>query len=83
VVISSAGGGEYAFEGEQWKNGVFTYSLREGLLNGLADKNHDNRITVSELQNFVLNNVLKLTGGKQKPTMRQENIDNDFVIWEK
>ncbi len=83
VVISSAGGGEFAFEGEQWKNGVFTYSLQQGLINGLADKNHDNIITVSELQNFVWSNVLSLTNGKQKPTMRQENIENDFVIWKK
>jgi WD40 repeat protein len=83
IVISSAGGGEFAYEGEQWKNGVFTYSLRQALLSGLADKNHDQQITVSELQNFVIQNVLKLTDGKQKPTMRQENIENDFVIWKK
>ena len=83
VVISSAGGGEFAFEGEQWKNGVFTYSLREGLLSGLADLNKDHQITVSELQKYILENVQKLTGGKQKPTMRQENIENDFGIWAK
>lgn len=83
VVISSAGGGEYAFEGTQWKNGVFTYSLREGLLSGQADKNKDKTITVSELQHFVMDNVVKLTGGRQKPTMRQENIENDFGVWVK
>ncbi|MFH2096379.1 MAG: caspase family protein [Bacteroidota bacterium] len=81
IVISSAGGGEYAYEGSQWKNGVFTYSLREGLASGRADFNKDKTITVSELQNYVLKNVQKLTGGRQKPTMRQENIENDFGIW--
>lgn len=82
MVISSAGGGEFAFEGAQWKNGVFTWSLRDGLMSAHADLNKDKFITVSELQNYVLNNVSKLTDGMQKPTMRQENIDNDFVIWE-
>lgn len=47
-----------------------------------ADLNKDKFITVSELQNYILNNVSKLTDGMQKPTMRQENIENDFVIWE-
>jgi len=83
VVVSSAGGGEYAFEGESWKNGVFTYSLLNGINSFDADKNNDNKITVSELQNYVITQVQKLTNGMQKPTMRQENIENDFVIWEK
>ena len=83
VVVSSAGGGEYAFEGESWKNGVFTYSLLNGIKTFSADKNKDDKITVSELQDYIMNQVQKLTNGMQKPTMRQENIDNDFVIWEK
>ncbi len=83
VVVSSAGGGEYAFEGEKWKNGVFTYSLLNGIKTFAADKNKDRKITVSELQEYIMNNVQKLTNGQQKPTMRQENIDNDFVIWRK
>jgi WD40 repeat protein len=81
MVISSAGGGEYAFEGSQWKNGVFTWSLREGLISGRADRNRDHVITVTELQQYVLEHVTKLTDGQQKPTMRQENVENDFVIW--
>lgn len=81
MVISSAGGGEFAFEGSEWKNGVFTWSFRQGLSSGKADKNKDDIITISELQEFILNNVVKLTDGKQRPTMRQENIENDFEIW--
>lgn len=83
VVVSSAGGGEFAFEGENWKNGVFTYSMLNGINSFLADKNKDKKITLSELQDFMMKQVQKLTNGKQKPTVRQENIDNDFVIWEK
>ena len=83
VVVSSAGGGEYAFEGESWKNGVFTYSLLNGINTFDADKNNDYKITISELQNYVMTHVQMLTNGMQKPTMRQENIENDFVIWRK
>ena len=43
VVISSASGNEYALEGEQWRNGVFTYALLNGLKNGKADRNADAR----------------------------------------
>jgi len=81
VVISSAGGGEYAYEGADWKNGVFTYSLLEGLKTGNADLNKDGEILVSELRDYVFNQVSKLTGGKQNPTTRQENLDFDFRVW--
>lgn len=83
IVVSSAGGGEFAFEGEIWKNGVFTYSMVNGLNSFMADENNDKKITISELQNHILKKVQFLTNGKQKPTIRQENIDNDFVIWNK
>lgn len=83
VVVSSAGGGEFAFESESWKNGVFTYSLLNGINSFAADKNNDNMITISELQDYILKQVQTLTKGKQKPTIRQENIDNDFVLWRK
>ncbi|MFL5730759.1 MAG: caspase family protein [Cytophagaceae bacterium] len=81
TIISSAGGAEYAMEGEQWKNGVFTYSLIKGLKNKEADLNQDGTIMLSELQNYLQKNVSELTGGKQKPTSRIQNLNNDFVIW--
>jgi len=81
VVISSAGGGEYAYEGADWKNGVFTYSLLEGLKSGNADTNKDGEILVSELRDYVFNQVSKLTSGKQNPTTRRDNLDYDFRVW--
>lgn len=81
TVISSASGEEYAFESPQWNNGVFTYALITGLKNGSADKNKDGSIHVSEIQSYVYERVSALTNGKQNPTSRTENTENDFVVW--
>jgi WD40 repeat protein len=80
VVISSASGNEYALEGEQWSNGVFTYALLNGLKNAQADVNQDRTVTVSELQSYVIDEVRKLTAGGQNPTVRRENLEYDFVV---
>jgi uncharacterized caspase-like protein len=81
VVISAAGGMEYAYESGRWNNGVFTYSVIRGLTEGLADRNHDDIITVSELKEYVSHEVEALTNGLQKPTSRQENLEFDFRVW--
>ena len=81
TIIASAGGAEFALEGSQWNNGVFTYSLLEGLKNKTADLNKDGKIYLSELQQYVQGNVSKLTGGRQRPISRQVNINNDYVFW--
>jgi hypothetical protein len=81
VVISSASGNEYALEGEQWSNGVFTYALLNGLKNARADADGNGEITVSELQGYVIEEVRKLTAGGQNPTVRRENLDYDFAVF--
>lgn len=81
AVISSSSGNEYSLEGEQWKNGVFTYALLNGLKNRAADANKDQIITVSELQAYVIDQVRKLTGGGQNPTVRRENLESDFAVY--
>jgi uncharacterized caspase-like protein len=81
VVISSASGNEYALEGEQWHNGVFTYALLSGIKDGRADANRDGTITVGELQAYVIDEVRKLTAGGQNPTVRRENLDFDFPVY--
>lgn len=81
MVISSASGVEFAFESPEWKNGVFTYSLLEGLRTQSADKNKDGQVIVSELRDYVIEKVKKLTNGKQTPTSRQENLEFDFRIY--
>jgi WD40 repeat protein len=81
AVISSSSGNEYSLEGEQWKNGVFTYALLNGLKNRGADSNKDQAVTVSELQAYVIEQVRTLTQGGQNPTVRRENLENDFIVY--
>jgi len=80
-VISSAGGLELAFEGDQWNNGLFTYSLLHGLRSGEADTNQDGQVMLSELQEYTFKRVSKLSKGRQTPTFRIQNIAVDYRIW--
>jgi uncharacterized caspase-like protein len=84
VVISAAGGLEYAFESPRWRNGVFTYSILKGL-EGEADISYeaginDGKISVQELSQYVSKKVSELTKGKQQPTSRRENLEFDWII---
>ena len=81
AVISSSSGNEYSLEGEQWKNGVFTYALLTGLKQHTADANKDQTVTVSELQAYVIEQVSRLTEGGQNPTVRRENLEYDFIVY--
>ena len=82
VVISAAGGLEYAYESGAWNNGVFTWCIRKGIAERKADTeggNKDNRVDVAELKEYVSRKVNELTNGKQKPVSRRENME---FIWE-
>jgi len=84
VIVSAAGGMEYAFESAEWNNGVFTLAIREGLFLKYADTylggNKDGKISVEELVKYVNERVAYLTNEKQKPTQRRENIDFNWII---
>ncbi len=81
TVISSAGGVEFAMESDQWKNGLFTYCLLEGIASKEADLNKDGKIFVSEIQIYVRNKVFDLSKGKQNSGSRFENISLDYPLW--
>jgi len=81
VVISSSSGNEYSLEGEQWRNGVFTYAVLQALAAGRADRDGDGVVTVSELQAYVMEEVRRLTKEAQHPTVRRENLDYDFEVY--
>jgi hypothetical protein len=80
-VISAAAGSEFAYEDEQWGNGVFTYSF----INALYDLGYDMwkgkmDIPISKIKKYVYDNVKKLTNNKQQPTSRAENLEWDWVL---
>lgn len=81
TVISSAGGAEYAMESDEWKNGLFTFCLLQGLVSNDADLNHDGEVLVSELRKYVYQEVSERSNGKQRPTTRIENISLDYRVW--
>ncbi|MFH0894292.1 MAG: hypothetical protein V2A54_07640 [Bacteroidota bacterium] len=80
-VISAAAGVGFALESAEWNNGVFTYAVISGLRDKKADANKDNKVSVSELREYILREVEILTKGAQRPTTRQENIGFDFVVF--
>ena len=81
TVISSVGGTEYAMESDEWKNGLFTYSLLLGLKSGKADLDDDGEIMLMELQEYVVSKVSALSHGKQVPNTRIQNMELDFRLW--
>jgi len=80
-VISSSGAAEFSMESSDWKNGLFTYVLLNGIKNKQADLNNDDKIYISELQNYVTQKVTELSNGKQIPNTRAENLGFDYRIW--
>ncbi|WP_316760061.1 caspase family protein [Pedobacter aquatilis] len=81
TVISSAGATDEALEANTWNNGAFTYSVLQGLGGMHADANRDGKISLSELQKYVILKVPVLTNDIQKPVSRMENLLNDMRIW--
>lgn len=79
TIISSASGVEFAFEGKEWENSVFTYCLKKGM-DGQADYNRDSLIMISELQEYLEKEVSNNTEGLQKPTYRMRNIAYDWPV---
>lgn len=81
VVISSAGGAEFAMESGSWKNGLFTYCFLSSASDFKADLNSDQHMSISEIRTYTYEKVYQLSNGKQKPTTRAENLILDFFIW--
>lgn len=81
TVISAAGGAEFALEGVNSENGLFTSCLLEGINTRRADFDRDRKYSVSELRKYVSNRVMLLSNGKQVPTSREENVKNDFPVF--
>ncbi|MBU1720063.1 MAG: caspase family protein, partial [Bacteroidetes bacterium] len=70
IKILSSQPGELSQEGTKWNGGggVFTYYLVKGLM-GFADRNHDNKITVNEINIYLNDNVPNETQFTQNPAV--------------
>lgn len=84
-VIAASTGDGYAWEDYKWKNGAFTYSIKEALslteeYEYPADWDENGTVTVDELIRYLMVNVPILTKGKQRPTSRRNNVEIDFAI---
>ncbi|MBX7094237.1 MAG: caspase family protein [Flavobacteriales bacterium] len=80
TIISSAGSAEFAMESGEWKNGLFTYVLLNGLKSGDADLDKNGHVSVTELLRYTGTVVDELSKGKQHPTTRSENVSLDFDL---
>lgn len=81
TIMSSAGGLEAAIEGDEWKNGLFTWCLRKGMSDPNADSNNNGELTMSELMQYLKKEVYRLSEGRQQPTLRSGRSNmNDFII---
>lgn len=78
IVIAAAAGEEYAYE--EKGNGVFTFSVLEGLKYRSADSNRDGSVSVHELRAYVGDRVRYLTGWRQSPSPRNYNPEFDFTL---
>lgn len=56
-VIGAVSGSGYGYETTETQHGVFTYTLLEGL-HGLADRDGNGNVTVSELRVYVSDRVM-------------------------
>jgi uncharacterized caspase-like protein len=79
-VLSSAGPLELAFEGAEYKNGLFTFYLLSALRGQTADRNKDGALTVAELFTTTAKEVVEATEGLQHPRFRHENTAFDFPL---
>jgi uncharacterized caspase-like protein len=74
VIITASGPNEVALEIPSLGHGLFTYYVLEGL-RGKADRNGDGIVTVSELYEYVEDQVdtaARRAGGRQRPLMKGE-----------
>lgn len=74
TILSAAAGNQFALERGDLQNGVFTYSILEAM-------GKYSTMRVSELKKIVSSRVVELTEGLQRPTFRNETIENDWIIW--
>jgi len=80
IIMTATTGSGYSYEDPKWGHGAFTKAFLDGLGSLKADYDHDNTVTIKEIDLYVTNRVKKLTDGKQKPTTIIPRSVPDFAI---
>ena len=74
IVFSSSTGGEFSYEYEKLKNGLFTEAIIDALTTEQADVDGDHIVSTEELRTYVIKFVSYLSGDLQHPTVDRDNI---------
>ena len=83
TIIAATSGTSVALENEQWQNGIFSYALIRGLFEMKADLNKDNSISISELRDYITETVSRATNKRQRPSVRNIDMRNNWQVTEK
>ncbi len=78
IIITASGANEVSMESEEFKHGIFSYFLLEGL-KGKADFDADGLVTVDELYPYVYDNVARASGQEQHP-VKKGTVEGRFVF---
>ena len=78
IIITASGPNEVSMESEEFKHGIFSYFLLEGL-KGKADFDGDGLVTVDELYPYVSDNVARASGQEQHP-VKKGMVEGRFVF---
>lgn len=78
VIISASSANEVSQEWDEFKHGVFTYYLLEGL-RGKADLDGDGLIDTEEVYRYVSKKVPAATGQQQNP-IRKGEVEGQIII---
>ncbi|MGD9850898.1 MAG: caspase family protein [Nitrospirales bacterium] len=78
VVLTASRAGEVSEERDDLGHGVFTYYLLEGL-NGKADVDGDNIVTVDEAYSYISTHVPQATGQNQHPVKKGE-VEGQLIL---
>jgi hypothetical protein len=83
AILAASAGSELAQESDVLEGSVFTHYLKIGLA-GLADRNHDGEVSLSELFDYTADRTLAATmtttTGPQHPTFRVDLTGRDDLI---
>jgi WD40 repeat protein len=78
IVFSSSLGGEFSYENDKFKNGLFTEAIIKSLTEKKADKDKNSIISTDELRDYVMKTVSQLSDNLQNPTVDRDNIYQKF-----